>query len=81
MTYKFGTYDMPVLGIGFKVSIAHQLVVLEHCNPVIFQLSQLLSVAWGSRRCFELLDSDRVCVEVLKDDVVEERDLTILVEL
>ena len=64
---------MPILGIGLKVSITHQLIVFQDCDPATLRLALFSIRAW-----FRLFDGDRVSVEVLKDDVVEEGGLLLL---
>ena len=65
---------MPVLGISFEVSVAHQLVIFEHSYPRVFVLF-LVNAA------LELFDCHRVSVKVLQHYVVEEGYLDLLVEL
>ncbi len=76
LTYKFSSYDVPVLGIGLKVSIAHQLIVLEDGNP-----ATLWFAGFSIWRCFGLFNSHRVCIKVLKNDVVKESYFLIFIKL
>ena len=78
-TYQLDTDDVPVLCIVFIVSVVHQCVILQHWDPVFIFLHVLTWVTTWSR-CYELLDRDGICVEVLQREVAEEWCLTLLVE-
>ena len=70
---------MPVLSIILIVCILHKSVVLEDTDPVFVFFHLFFDIGrirWGD----ELLDCDRMGVEVLQSDVGEERDISILVE-
>lgn len=72
---------MPVLCICLKMRVPHQLIVLEDCDPVVLSLPQFFRVS--SLACYWLVLLHGYCVgvEILEDDVVEERNLIVLVEL
>ena len=70
---------MPVLGIVLKVSISHQLVVLQHSHPVLVILKVFSDPQRVSWLC-ELLNCYHVSVEILQSDVGEESNFIILVE-
>lgn len=78
-TYQLDADDVPILGIVFVVSVAHQRVVLQDGHPV-FVVFHLLAWVGRPSRGDELFDRDRMCVEILQRDVGEERDLVILIE-
>jgi hypothetical protein len=71
---------VPVLGIVFIVSISHELVVLQDGDPILV-FFHLFTRVGGAGRRNELLDCDRMRVEILQRDVGKERNLVIFVEL
>ena len=79
-SYQFSADYVPILCVCFKMLIPHKLIVFEHSDPITLYLAHLCAVALTHRR-LELLHSDRVRVEVLQNDVVEEGHFGVLVEL
>ena len=79
MTYELSANDMPILRIILIVCILHQMVVFQDRDPVLV-LRHVFSRITAICRCDELLDSDRVSVEILQGQVAKEGDLVILVE-
>lgn len=72
MTYQLCPDYVPVLSICLEVCVLHELVVLEHSDPIALKLPLLLGVTAAR---LKLLDGHRVCIEILENYVVEEGNL------
>jgi hypothetical protein len=67
---------VPVLSVSLKVSVAHQLIVLKDGNPATFWFA-----SFSIRGCFCLFNSHRVCIKVLKNNIVKEGHFLIFIKL